>query len=94
MSSRSIALADRRMYLQRKTALQREQLGEAMASIESPLRGIDQGIGKVRGFIKRPLVVVGGAALFWFLGPRRALGLASKAAFLIPLARRLLARYM
>ncbi len=61
-----------------------------MDSLDERIRSVDHGIGTVRGFVQKPVILAGGAALLWFLGPRRALRWAGSAAFLIPLARRLL----
>lgn len=93
MKSHLAELAARRTQLQLKAAMQRQQLGEAMESFEAQIRGIDHGLQKVTSFVRKPLVLAGGAALLWFFGPRRVLSLVSKAAFFLPLARRLMGMF-
>lgn len=90
MKTHLAELAARRTQLQLKAAMQRQQLGEAMQSFDAQIRGIDGGLQKVTTFVKKPLVLAGGAALLWFFGPRRALSLVSKAAFFLPLARKVM----
>ena len=85
-----MALADRRMQLQRKAAAQREQLGVAMESIEARVHTVDNVLIKMRPFLRRPVLLVGGAALVWFFGPRRLLQMAGRAALLISAGRRLM----
>jgi hypothetical protein len=90
MKAHLTELAARRTQLQLKAAMQRQQLGEAMHSFDVQIHGIDRGLQKVTTFVKKPLVLAGGAALLWFFGPRRALALVSKAAFFLPLARKVM----
>ncbi len=81
-------LADRRASLQRKAAAQRAQLGIAMQPIESGVRTVDNVLLKVRPFVGKPVLLVGGAALALFIGPRRMLRLAGRAMLLVATARK------
>ncbi len=93
MSERLRLLEERRALLQRKSAVQRQQLGLAVEEIDSRIRRVEGGLGSARKFLKRPAVLAGGAALGLLVGPRRALRLAGQAALVVAAARRLL-RYV
>lgn len=86
MSGHLAELAERRARLQRKAQLQREQLGAHVRAIESRTGGLLS----ARSLLQRPVLIAGGAALLFFVGPRRVLGLAGRAMFLFSTAKRLL----
>jgi len=90
MKDHLVELADRRRQLLLKSAAQREQLGAAMESIESRVRTVDNVLVKARPFLRKPVLLVGGAALVWFIGPGRLLRMAGRAALLLSAARRLM----
>ena len=90
MKDHLMDLADRRTQLQLKAAAQREQLVFAMESIESRVRTVDSVLIKARPFLRKPVLLVGGAALLWFIGPGRLLKMAGRAALLISAGRRLM----
>ena len=90
MKDHLMELADRMAHLQRKAAAQRQQLGAAMEGIESRVRAVDGVLLKVRPFVRRPMLLAGGAALALFIGPSRLLRVAGKAMFLFSAARRLM----
>ncbi len=90
MSDPDEELAQRRVRLELRSAVQRRQLGELVESIDSRIRGVDQGLLKARHFLQRPAVLAGGAALSLVIGPRRVLRLAGQAVLLFAAARRLL----
>lgn len=85
-------LALRRKDLQRKAAAQRRQLGEHVGDIEARFLGVDRGVLRARGLLRKPVVIAGGAALFFLLGPGRLLSLAGKASVLVSIARRFIRR--
>jgi hypothetical protein len=89
MPNRLDQLARKRRQLQQQAAAQRQQLGEHFDAIDARFRGFDQGIVKVQGFLQRPALLAGAAALLTFMGPWRALRLVGKAALLLSAARRL-----
>jgi hypothetical protein len=90
MRKRLSELQERRALLERKSALQRQQLGAAVDEIDSRIRRVEGGLGTARKFLQRPAVLAGGAALGLLVGPRRALRLAGQAALVVAAARRLL----
>ena len=90
MKEHLLQLADRRAYLQRKAAAQRQELGDAMQGIESRVHAVDGVLLKVRPFLRKPILLAGGAALALFMGPRRVLRMAGKAMFVVSAARRLM----
>lgn len=83
-------LAARRARLQRKAQLQREQLGAHVLAIEERLGSGAGGLLNARFLFQKPALIVGGAALLFFVGPRRVLALAGRALFLFSAARRLI----
>jgi hypothetical protein len=88
MSGHLAELAMRRQALQRKAAEQRSQLGAYVNDIETRLAGVDRGFAGLKGLLRKPVVLAGGAALFLFLGPGRLISLAGRAALLVSIARR------
>jgi hypothetical protein len=90
MRGHSAELASRRKHLQRKAAAQRRELGECVGDIKARCLGVDRGLLKARGLLRKPVVLAGGAALFLFLGPGRLMSLAGRAAVLVSIARRLI----
>lgn len=90
MKDHLLELADRRAHLQRKAAAQRQQLGDAMEGIESRVRSVDGVLLKLQPFVRKPMLLAGGAALVLFVGPKRVLRMAGKAMFLFSAARRLM----
>lgn len=90
MKDHVMDLAARRTQLQLKAAAQRAQLGEVMESIESRVRTVDNVLVKARPFLRKPVLLAGGAALLWFVGPGRLLKLAGRAALVISVGRRLM----
>jgi hypothetical protein len=92
MTGHLAELAQRRRELQLKAAAQRSQLGECVGDIEARFAGVDRGFLNLRGLLRKPVVLAGGAALFLFLGPRRLISLAGRAAVLVAMARRLIRR--
>ena len=89
MSDHLDALAQRRAQLQRKSELQREQLGAHVRAFESSVSGAD-GLLSARFLLQKPMLIACGAALLFFVGPRRVLSLAGRAMFLFSTARRLI----
>jgi hypothetical protein len=83
-------LALRRARLQRKAELQREQLGAHVRAIEERFSGGVGGFLNARFLFQKPALIMGGAALLFFAGPRRVLALAGRALFLFSTAKRLL----
>jgi hypothetical protein len=94
MSRRLAELAQRRQELQRRAAAQREELGEYVGEIVTRCAGVDRGYARIQGLLRRPAALAGGAALLFFLGPRRVVSLAGRAAFLVSIARRLIRRVL
>ncbi len=89
MSDHLAELAQRRASLQLKAARQREQLGAEVQAFESRVSGVDRLLG-ASALLQKPVLLVGGAALLFFIGPRRVLGFAGRAMLLVSTARRLL----
>jgi hypothetical protein len=85
-------LAMRREDLQRKAAAQRHELAEYIGDIEARCLAVDRVFVKARDLLRKPSVLAGGAALLLFLGPRRLMSLAGRAAVLVSIARRLIRR--
>ena len=94
MSARLAELAHRREELQRRAAAQRNELGEYVAEIETRCAGVDRGYTRLQGLLRRPAALAGSAALLFFLGPRRVVSLAGRAAILVSIARRLIRRVL
>lgn len=90
MSERTRNLAARRSHLLLKSAAQRRQLGALVRSIDARIGTVDRGLTSARGFLQKPAVMAGGAALALFVGPRRVLRLAGQAVLFFAAARRLL----
>jgi hypothetical protein len=83
-------LALRRARLQRKAEMQREQLGAHVRAIEERFSGGIGGFFNARSLFGKPALIMGGAALLFFAGPRRVLALGGRALLLFSTARRLL----
>lgn len=73
MSSRLDALAARRLALQTECAAQRDDVAAVYGGIEASVLRVDRVLQTVRSI--GPVVLVGGAALLFALGPGRALRL-------------------
>jgi hypothetical protein len=73
MSSRRAALAARRGMLQAECALQRDDVRQLYGGIEGTVSRVDRAIETVRSLA--PVVLVGGAAILFAVGPHRALRL-------------------
>lgn len=73
MSSRLDELAARRIALQAECAAQRDDVGTVYGGIEDSVLRVDRVLHTVRSI--GPVVLVGGAALLFALGPGRALRL-------------------
>jgi butyrate kinase len=71
VSSRLDALTARRLALQVECAEQRDDVRAVYGGIERSVTRVDRVVEKVRSV--GPLVIVGGAALLFALGPGRAL---------------------
>ena len=89
MNDHLAELAERRARLQEKADAQRRQLGAHMSVIDARFSGVDRGFVKARSWLRSPLLLSGGAALLFGVGPGRAMRLVGKAALLIATARRL-----
>jgi hypothetical protein len=83
-------LAMHRKDLQSKAAAQRRELAECVGDIQARCHGVDRGFLKARGLLRKPVVLAGGAALFFLLGPGRLMSLAGKGTVLISIVRRLI----
>jgi hypothetical protein len=94
MSGRLAELAHRREELQRKAAAQRDELGEYVGEIETRCAVVDRGYARIQGLLRKPVALAGGAALLYFLGPRRMVSLAGRVAILVSVARRLIRRVL
>ncbi|MGE0652592.1 MAG: YqjK family protein [Alphaproteobacteria bacterium] len=90
MSGRLTELAERQARLRLKSAVQRQQLGALVDSIDSRIRTVDRGLASARGFLQKPAVLAGGATFALLIGPRRVLRLAGQAVLVFAAARRLL----
>ena len=73
MSSRLAALTARRGALQAKCELQRNDVGQIYAGIESRTTRVDRAIETLRSLA--PVIAVVGVAVMFALGPHRALRL-------------------
>lgn len=93
MSDDEDGLAARRRHLEAQAAAQREQLGSMVRSVDSRLRGYDRNVATAQQFIRKPAVLIGGAALLVLIGPRRIVKMAAPAALAVAAVRRLL-RYI
>jgi len=88
MSERFNQLNSRHRALIEQCAVQRSHLGEAALDIEVRLGRVDRAVAVVRRLIRNPLFIVGGIAVVALIGPKRLLGLASRAAVAYPTVRR------
>lgn len=77
MSSRLDALAARRLALQTECAAQRDDVATVYGGIEDSVLRVDRVLHTVRSI--GPVVLVGGGALLFALGPGRALRLVRRA---------------
>lgn len=90
MSDHQTDLAERRAQLQRKAARQRAQLGAHVQAVEARFRSVDGGLRSARRLLGKPALLAGSAALLFFVGPLRTLGMLGRATLLISTARRLM----
>jgi YqjK-like protein len=88
MSERFNQLSVKHRALIEHCAVQRAHLGEAAQDIEVRLGRVDRAVAVVRRVIRNPLFIVGGIAVIALVGPKRLLGLASRAAVAYPTVRR------
>ncbi|MBC7984906.1 MAG: hypothetical protein H7Y02_13750 [Candidatus Obscuribacterales bacterium] len=89
MSSRAAALAARRIALQARCALQRQQLEFQYNEIESHLSVIDRGILWITNIVRHPLWALAGVAGLAMLGPTKIINWSSRGLLLFNIARRL-----
>jgi len=87
MSDHLAQLAQRRAALQRRAEQQREELGAQVQAFESRVSGFDRLLG-VGQLLQKPVLLATGAALLFFVGPRRVLKFAGRALLLFSTARR------
>ena len=92
MSQRLLELAERRVRLQQRCASQRDELEYVVAQIEAPVHRIDNVIGRLQDFARRPAVLLGAAAALFVVGPRKLMRVAGKSWFWISTIRRLINR--
>jgi hypothetical protein len=92
MRGHLLELANRRRDLQLKAAAQRRELGEHVGDIQARCAGVDRGYLRVRNLLRKPVVLAGGAALLYVLGPGRLMSLAGKTTLLVSMARRFMRR--
>lgn len=91
MRRRAAELAQRRLALIRRIAAERELVGMLADDITGRLERIDDRIDGVRRFFHRPWLLLGAAgALVALLGPRRLVRIASRGAFWVASAQRVL----
>ncbi len=93
MSDTEDGLATKRRHLEALAAAQRAELGSMVRSIDSRLRGYDRTVSTAKQFIRKPAVLLGGAALLLLIGPRRIVKMTAPAALAVAAVRRLL-RYV
>jgi hypothetical protein len=88
MSERFNQLGLKHRALIERCAVQRAQLGEAAHDIEVRLGRVDRAVAFVRRVVRNPLFIVGAIAVVALVGPKRLLGLASRAAVAYPTVQR------
>ena len=88
MSDHLAQLAQRRASLQLKAERQRKQLSAQVQAFESRVSGVDRLLGAGQ-LLQKPVLLAAGAALLFFIGPRRVLRFAGRAMLLFSTARRL-----
>lgn len=86
--SRVAELEARRKGLLLRSAALRAELVQHTAELDHAFHRIDRGIGLVRNFAARPMLLAGGAALLLTLGPRKAFRWISRGLLLTSVARR------
>jgi hypothetical protein len=90
VSARFEQLSARHQRLRLASEVQRRELGVAASELEERLGRVDRGVAAVRKFVRHPAVIMGGLAALALIGPRRILGVASRGAMYMSLARALL----
>ena len=90
MSERRQRLAQRRAALLAHCAVQRGDLSQKAAQIETRLASVDRTINIVRRYAAQPLLLAGGVALLVMIGPRRLLSWAGRSAVLLTAGRRMM----
>jgi hypothetical protein len=90
VSERRQHLAQRRAALLAHCAVQRGDLSQKAAQIETRLASVDRTINIVRRYAAQPLLLAGGVALLVMIGPRRLLSWAGRSAVLLTASRRML----
>jgi len=71
MNDKQIKLAQRRAHLVNQIASQRSQLSVAVESLQKPLRIADNGVRIYRYLTRKPVFLVGAAALVAATRPKR-----------------------
>lgn len=89
MSARFDELRARHRALKARSAAQRRELGLIVRDLEAQLEHVDRFVDRARSVARHPLVIAAAVGVLAALGPRRILGVASRAMVLAPLARRL-----
>ncbi len=90
MSERAESLARRRSALREHCAVQRNELAQAVHDVEARLGSVDRGINAVRHLATKPAVLIGGAAMLAFLGPRRLFRWVGRGAVFLTAGRRVM----
>jgi hypothetical protein len=72
MNKHSATLKQREAALRLRCAVQRGELARQVSELQSGLQPIDDMVATARGFLRRPVVIVGGAAALLLLGRTRA----------------------
>ncbi len=91
--SRVAELEARRNGLLLRSAALREELVHHTVELDHAFHRVDRGIGLVRKLSSRPMILAGGAALLFALGPRRAFSWISRGLLVTSVARRAYALY-
>jgi len=87
VTSRAEQLALRRHILQMRCSLQRQEIAQLFANVESRLTGADRAADFVIRVVKNPLLLIAIAAGTVMIGPWRILRWVSQGAMLVRIAR-------
>ena len=88
MNVRARLLEEKRRDLQQRCELQRHQVAQLTASIETRLAIVDRVVSATSSIANRPLLILGGIAGLVFIGRWRLLRWASHGAIVIATARK------
>jgi len=88
MNVRARQLEEKRRDLQQRCELQRHQVAQLTASIETRLASVDRVVGVTLNIVSRPLLVLGGIVGLVLIGRWRLLRWAGHGAMLIATARK------